>query len=55
MARIAADLPKGPRLTDDISVGVLAKAFPPARVHAMLAATGKTSVRQREWPAHVVV
>ena len=55
MARIAADLPKGPRLTDDISVGVLAKAFPPARVHAMLAATGETSVRQREWPAHVVV
>ena len=55
MARTTADLPKGPRLSDYISVGVLAKAFPPARVHAILAATGKTSVRQRELPAHVVV
>lgn len=55
MARTAADLPTGPRLTDYISVGVLAKAFPPARVHAVLAATKKTSVRQRELPAHVIV
>jgi hypothetical protein len=55
MARTAAELPKGTRLTDYISVGVLAKTFPPARVNAILAATGKTSVRQRELPAHVVV
>jgi Insertion element 4 transposase N-terminal/Transposase DDE domain len=55
MARTAAALSAGPRLTDYICVGVLAKAFPPARVHAILAATGKTSVRQRELPAHVVV
>ena len=55
MARTAAALPKGTRLTDYISVGVLAKTFPPARVNAILAATGKTSVRQRELPAHVVV
>jgi transposase IS4-like protein/DDE family transposase len=55
MARTAADLPPGTRLTDYISVGVLAKTFPPARVHAILAATGKASVRQRELPAPVVV
>jgi hypothetical protein len=55
MARTAAELPKGTRLTDYISMGVLAKTFPPARVNAILAATGKTSVRQRELPAHVVV
>lgn len=55
MARTAADLPQGPRLADYISVGVLAKTFPPARVNAILAATGKTSVRERELPAHVVV
>ena len=53
MARTAADLPPGTRLTDYISVGVLAKTFPPARVHAILAATGKASVRQRELPAPV--
>lgn len=55
MARTAAELPKGTRLTDYISMGVLAKTFPLARVNAILAATGKTSVRQRELPAHVVV
>ena len=55
MARTAADLPRGTRLSDYISVGVLARAFPPARVKTILAATGKTSVRERELPAHVVV
>ena len=55
MARTVADLPKGTRLADYISVGVLAKTFPPARVNAILAVTKKTSVRQRELPAHVVV
>ena len=55
MDRTAADLPKGTRLTDYISVGVLARTFPPARVNAILATTGKTSVRERELPAHVVV
>ncbi|MEP7306725.1 MAG: IS4 family transposase [Acidobacteriota bacterium] len=55
MARTAADLPTGTRLADYISVGVLAKTFPPARVNAILAATKKASVRQRELPAQVVV
>ena len=35
--------------------GVIAKTFPVSKIHAILAATGKTSVRQRDLPAHVVV
>jgi hypothetical protein len=55
MARTAAGLPAGPRITDFISLGVIAKTFPLAKVHEILAETGKTSVRQRELPAHVMV
>lgn len=55
MARTLAELPKGVRITDYISLGVLAKTFPPNRIHAALAATKRTSRRQRELPAHVVV
>jgi hypothetical protein len=55
MARTLAELPKGARITDYISLGVLAKTFPKGRIHAALAATERTSRRQRELPAHVVV
>lgn len=55
MARTVAELPKGSRITDHISLGVLAKSFPLDKVKAVLAATGKTSRRQRDLPAHVVV
>jgi hypothetical protein len=55
MARTVAELPKGSRITDHISLGVLAKTFPLDKVRAVLAATGKTSRRQRDLPAHVVV
>ena len=55
MARTVAALPPGPRLTDYISLGVLAKTFPRARIEEVLAATGKASIRQRDLPAHVVV
>ncbi len=55
MARTVAELPPGPRLTDYISLGVLAKTFPRARIEEVLAATGKGSLRQRDLPAHVVV
>src|SRR4030043_1952320 len=55
MARTLAELPKGARITDYISLGVLAKTFPKARIHAALAATERTSRRHRELPAHVVV
>jgi len=55
MARTLAELPKGARITDYISLGVLAKTFPRDRLQAALTATGRTSQRQRELPAHVVV
>ena len=55
MARTIATLPAGSRVTDFISLGVIAKTFPVDKVHALLQATGKTSVRQRDLPAHVVV
>jgi len=55
MARTAAELPKGERITDYISLGVLAKTFPKERIRSVLSATGKTSVRQRDLPAHVVI
>jgi hypothetical protein len=55
MARTVAELPTGPRLSDYISLGLLAKTFPRARIDEVLAATGKGSVRQRDLPAHVVV
>jgi len=45
MARVPAGLPAGVRVTDHISLGVIAKAFPPDRVRQVLAETGKTSER----------
>ena len=55
MARTIAELPKGSRITDYISLGVLAKTFPLPQVEAVLASQKKTSRRQRDLPAHVVV
>jgi transposase IS4-like protein/DDE family transposase len=55
MARTMAALPAGTRITDYISLGVITKTFPMKDVRAVLAATGRASVRQRELPAHVVV
>lgn len=55
MARTVADLPAGTRITDYISLGVIARTFPLAKVHSILAETGKTSVRERDLPAQVVV
>src|SRR5229473_988113 len=55
MARTIAELPAGSRITDHISLGVIARTFPLAKVRAVLAATAKSSVRQRDLPAHVVV
>jgi len=55
MARTLAELPKGARLTDYISLGVIAAKFPLGRVHDILRETRKTSERQRDLPAHVVV
>jgi hypothetical protein len=55
MARTLAELPKGSRITDYISLGVVAKTFPLATVKSVLATTDRESVRQRDLPAHVVV
>ena len=55
MSRTIAQLPAGSRITDYISLGVVAKTFPLERVHAALAATKKESVRQRDLPGHVTV
>jgi len=55
MARTKAQLSAGSRITDYISLGVVAKWFPREKVDAVLAQTGKASRRQRDLPAHVVV
>jgi Insertion element 4 transposase N-terminal len=55
MARTVAELPAGSRVTDYISLGVIAKTFPIDKVHAALAGTKRASVRERDLPAHVVV
>jgi hypothetical protein len=55
MARTVAGLPAGARITDYISLGVIAKVFPEERVKAALAETKRASIRQRELPGHVVV
>jgi len=55
MARTTDELPKGMRITDHISLGVIAKAFPRDAVNGALERADKASKRQRELPAHVVV
>lgn len=55
MARTVAELPKGRRITDYISLGVISKTFPMQTVKAILARTGKASRRQRELPAQVMM
>ena len=55
MARTAATLPGGPRLSDHLSIGVLAHVFPRSAVRASLAACGRTSQRRRDLPAEVMV
>lgn len=55
MARTVATLPAGSRITDYISLGVVASAFPASKVRAVLAASGRASIRQRDLPAHVMV
>src|SRR3954464_15474507 len=55
MARTLAGLPAGSRITDYISLGVIAKYFPAEKVHSILKQTERASTRQRDLPAHVVV
>jgi len=55
MARTLAELPAGSRITDYISLGVVAKFFPAEKIHEVLKETKRASVRERDLPAHVVV
>lgn len=55
MARTIAELPKGSRITDYISLGVVSQRFPLEKVNEILSRTGKASLRQRDMPAHVVI
>ena len=53
MARVPAGLPAGIRLSDPISLGVIASMFPLDQVREILAETGKAS--ERDLPAQVMV
>jgi hypothetical protein len=55
MAGVLAGLPAGIRLSDHISLGVIARTFPLEAVRRVLAETGKTSERERDLPAHIMV
>jgi hypothetical protein len=55
MARTLAELPAGSRITDYISLGVIAKFFPVERIREVLEQTHRASIRERDLPAHVVV
>ncbi len=55
MARTAAGLPAGMRLTDHMSLGVLTAQFPLEIVEQVLFETERLSERERDLPAHVMV
>jgi len=55
MARTVAELPKGARIADYITLGVIAKTFPRQAVLDCLEAVGRASKRQRDMPNHVVI
>jgi Insertion element 4 transposase N-terminal/Transposase DDE domain len=55
MARTPAGLGEEVRVTDYISLGVIASAFPERAIRSALVQTGKGSIRERELPAQVVM
>ena len=55
MARMLAELPKGTRITDHISLGVIAKAFPLDVIEEILRRTERASRRRRRLPAPVMM
>ena len=55
MARTVAALPAGSRITDYISLGVIARFFPAEKIHEVLKQTNRASIRERDLPAHVVI
>lgn len=55
MARTVAGLPEGTRVSDFITLGVVADTIPAQTVREVLRAEGRQSERRRQLPAHVVV
>src|SRR4051795_7940532 len=55
MARAAAGLPARIRVSDHVSLGVIARTFPLDQVRQVLAETGRASERERDLPAHGMV
>jgi hypothetical protein len=55
MARTSKLRHEGDRLTDLINIGVLTKQFPLGVIREVLEETGRSSRRQRDLPAHVMV
>ena len=55
MARTVAGLPEGARVSDYITLGVLAKRIPLEAIHKALRKEGRQSERERRLPAHVMV
>ena len=55
MAGASASLRAGARLSDHISLGVIARAFPADQVRRVLSETGRASERERDLPAQVMV
>ena len=55
MARRLARLPPGARISDYISLGVVAQRFPRSAVDRVLRQSGRASRRQRHLLAHLVV
>jgi Insertion element 4 transposase N-terminal len=55
MARKAACLPKGTRISDYVTLGVLTTTVPGDLIDAVLSDTGKQSRRYRQLPARLVV
>src|ERR671932_98299 len=55
MAGARAGLPAGIRVSDHISLGVIARTSPRGEVRRVLAETGKASERESDLPAHVMV
>src|ERR1035438_10914955 len=55
MSRTLATLPAGSRITDYISLGVIARFFPLKKIREVLQQTNSASKRERDLPAHVVI
>ena len=55
MARTMAGLPEGTRVSDHISLGVVTKTFPLPLIRRILTETDRTSQRERDLPAPVMV